>query len=111
MSEQDLNAIAIIVVLTIFLIIYFLPNIIANMRKHSHKVAIFFLNLFTGATGVGWVVSFVWAFFDKPVGRVEGKPTVAQELKELAQLKEQGILAEEEFETKKDKLLNFVHFL
>ena len=110
MSEQDLNntidIIAIVVVLIIFLAIYFLPSIIANVRKHSHKLAIFFLNLFTGATGVGWVAAFVWAFLDKPVVQVEGKPTIAQELKELAQLKEQGIITEEEFETKKNQLLN-----
>ena len=110
MSEQDLaNAIDILIilaVLAVFLTIYFLPSIIANIRKHSHKLAIFFLNLFTGATGVGWVAAFVWAFLDKPVVQVEGKPTIAQELKELAQLKEQGIITEEEFEMKKNKLLN-----
>lgn len=110
MSEQDLtNAIDILIIVAIsavFLTIYFLPSIIANIRKHSHKFAIFFLNLFTGATGVGWIAAFVWAFLDKPVVQVEGKPTIAQELKELAQLKEQGIITEEEFETKKNKLLN-----
>ncbi len=118
MSEQDLNnvidillvivaIIATIIILIISFAIYFLPSIIAKARKHSHKLAIFFLNLFAGATGVGWVVAFVWAFIDKPLVQVEGKPTVAQELKELAQLKEQGIITEEEFETKKNKLLNY----
>ena len=110
MSEQDLtNVIDILIIVAIsvvFLTIYFLPSIIANIRKHSHKLAIFFLNLFAGATGIGWVVAFVWAFLDKPVVQVEGKPTIAQELKELAQLKEQGIITEEEFEMKKNKLLN-----
>lgn len=111
MLNEELNieiGIGILIVLAIILslIIYFLPSIIAKVRNHSHNLAIFFLNLFTGGTGVGWIVAFVWAFIDKPIVQVEGKPTIAQELKELAQLKEQGIITEEEFEIKKNKLLN-----
>ena len=110
MSEQDLtnilDIIIIVIVLTLLLIIYFLPSIIANIRKHSNKLAIFFLNLFTGATGIGWVTSFIWAFIDKSIIQVESKPTVAQELKELSQIKEQGMITQEEFETKKKKLLD-----
>lgn len=110
MEEQVLtniiDIILIVLLFALFIAIYFLPSIIAKARKHSYKLAIFFLNLFLGLTGFGWVAAFVWAFVDKPVVRIEGKPTVAQELKELAQLKEQGIISEEEFETKKNQLLN-----
>ena len=110
MSEQEITNIfdilTIILLLALFLVIYFLPTIIANFRKHSYKLAIFFLNFFTGLTGFGWVAAFVWAFVDKPVVKLESQPTIAQELKELAQLKEQGIITDKEFETKKNKLLN-----
>lgn len=46
----------------ISLVIYFLPFIIALMRNHSQKVAIFFLDLFLGWSFVGWVVALVWSF-------------------------------------------------
>ena len=100
-------------VLIIFLLVitYFIPSIIAYKRNHCHKLAIFFLNFLTGATGIGWVAAFIWAFVDTPVVlneslvQFDGKPTIARELKELAQLKEKGIISEEEFETRKKKLL------
>ncbi len=46
----------------ISLVIYFLPFIIALMRKHPQKVAIFFLDLFLGWSFVGWVIALVWSF-------------------------------------------------
>ena len=107
MSEQDLtniiDAIVIIVVIVLILLIYFLPSVIASFRKHSCRWAIFFLNLFMGFTGFGWVAAFVWAFTNNSTAR---KPTIAEELKELAVLEEQGIITKEEFEIKKSKLLN-----
>lgn len=45
-------------------ILYFLPFIISCRRKHSHKFAILTLNLIMGLSGIGWVASFIWAFYD-----------------------------------------------
>ena len=107
MSEQDLtniiDTVVIIVVIVLILLIYFLPSVVAGFRKHSCRWAIFFLNLFMGFTGFGWVAAFVWAFINNSTAR---KPTIAEELKELAVLEEQGIITKEEFEIKKSKLLN-----
>lgn len=107
MSEQDLtniiDTVVIIAVIALISFIYFLPSVIACIRKHSCRWAIFFLNLFMGFTGFGWVAAFVWAFTNNTIAR---KPTIAEELKELAQLNEQGIITKEEFEIKKSKLLN-----
>ena len=41
--------------------LYFLPAWIAEIRNHPSTTAIFVLNLFLGATGIGWVVAFIWA--------------------------------------------------
>ncbi|HCK4428441.1 superinfection immunity protein [Pseudomonas aeruginosa] len=43
------------------LILYFLPAIIAENRRHHNKGAIIVLNLFLGWTFVGWVAALVWA--------------------------------------------------
>jgi hypothetical protein len=40
---------------------YFIPLIIAIVRKKGNVVAIGALNLFLGWTLVGWVVSLVWS--------------------------------------------------
>lgn len=40
--------------------IYFLPSLIALIRKHHNRYAIFVLNLFLGWSFVGWVVSLSW---------------------------------------------------
>lgn len=42
-------------------VIYFLPWIVAGARKHPNRVPIFILNLFLGATLVGWAVALAWA--------------------------------------------------
>lgn len=51
---------ALIGLLVIFAI-YFLPCIVATLRKHRQQLAIFVLNLLLGWTLVGWVVAMVWA--------------------------------------------------
>jgi hypothetical protein len=43
---------------------YWIPTIVAFVRKHPSKGAIFALNFFLGWSFIGWVVSFVWAVSD-----------------------------------------------
>ncbi len=45
----------------IFLSLYFLPTIIAFIRKKENKISILVLNFFLGWTLIGWVLSLVWA--------------------------------------------------
>jgi hypothetical protein len=40
---------------------YFLPTIVAKLRGSAQSLGIFLVNLFLGATGVGWVLALVWA--------------------------------------------------
>jgi len=53
--------IAELVLLTLVLVIYFLPSFIALLRQHKNKLSIFLLNLFLGWTVLGWVSSLVWS--------------------------------------------------
>ncbi len=48
----------------IILVIYFLPTVIANDRRHNNTMAIAVLNFFLGWTLLGWVISLVWANTD-----------------------------------------------
>ncbi|WMT47814.1 MAG: superinfection immunity protein [Acidithiobacillus caldus] len=41
--------------------LYFLPTILAYLRKKSNLVAIFVMNLLLGWLFVGWVIALVWA--------------------------------------------------
>ena len=40
---------------------YFLPSIIAFIRKKRQKNAIFLLNIFLGWTCIGWIIAIIWA--------------------------------------------------
>ena len=51
-----------IIGLIVILISYFIPTIIALIRKHRDVMAIFVLNLFLGWSLIGWIISLVWAF-------------------------------------------------
>ena len=53
--------IAELVLITLAMLIYFLPSLIALLRQHKNKLAIFLLNLFLGWTIIGWVSSLVWS--------------------------------------------------
>ncbi|MBD3296059.1 MAG: superinfection immunity protein [Candidatus Omnitrophica bacterium] len=59
--EGFLTFILIAALVVISLLIYFLPAYIAGNRNHANATAIFFLNLFFGATGVGWFILLIWA--------------------------------------------------
>ncbi|MDE0178227.1 MAG: superinfection immunity protein [Gammaproteobacteria bacterium] len=51
----------VIVVLAIMLLTYFIPTVVAMVRKHHNTTAIFVLNLFLGWSLLGWVAALVWA--------------------------------------------------
>ena len=60
MQMQELSLVELLVVALIFAL-YFIPTLIAFLRQHKNKLAIFILNLFLGWTVLGWVVSLVWS--------------------------------------------------
>jgi Superinfection immunity protein len=42
-------------------LLYLLPTIIAVLRDHQSRMAIFALNLFFGWTMIGWFIAFIWS--------------------------------------------------
>ncbi len=50
-----------ILVFILSLAFYFMPTIIALVRKKRNALAIFLLNFFLGWTFIGWVVALVWS--------------------------------------------------
>ena len=55
------NLLLALVLISVFLIIYFLPYSIARRRNHPNAGTIFWCNLLFGGTGWGWVICLVWA--------------------------------------------------
>ena len=49
-----------LICMAFMLVLYFLPSMIAYKKKKDFT-AILVLNIFTGWTFVGWVISLVWA--------------------------------------------------
>jgi len=60
MQMQNFTILELLLVVSIFAF-YFLPTLIAFLRQHKNKLAIFLLNLLLGWTVLGWVVSLVWS--------------------------------------------------
>ena len=42
-------------------LLYFLPVIVADRRKHQNTAAIGVINFFLGWTFLGWVLAFAWS--------------------------------------------------
>jgi uncharacterized membrane protein YhaH (DUF805 family) len=49
------------------LLLYFLPTILAAVRRHHNILGVFLLNFFLGWTVIGWIVALVWAMSAPPV--------------------------------------------
>ena len=60
MQMQNFGLLEMLLVILIFTS-YFLPTLIAFLRRHKNKLAIFLLNLLLGWTVLGWVISLVWS--------------------------------------------------
>lgn len=99
--------------------LYLLPTYEAWARKHKSFSSIALLNIFLGWTLLGWVGALVWACKSQ-VQEVEvvhsyastptptptpQAPNLTDELRKLAQLRDDGILSESEFQAQKAKLL------
>jgi len=57
---QDLSLLELGLITSIF-ILYFLPFLIASLRRHKNVLAIFFLNLALGWTFLGWIAALIWS--------------------------------------------------
>ncbi len=58
-----------IFVLLFLVLPYFLPTVIAALRKKHSVLAILVLNLLLGWTLIGWVVALIWACTTQDVDR------------------------------------------
>lgn len=95
----------ILILLVVLLPIFFLPTFIALKKNHPYKIPIILINILGSALwGLGWFVALVWCFI-MPSQSSKNSLSSADEIRKLNELKEKGIITEEEFETKKTALL------
>ena len=101
-------------IIALIILIYFIPTVLA-WDKHNFW-SIFTLNLLLGWSFIGWVVALVWALSkDEQIVKLEqNEPntfnpktniSISDEIIKLNELKEKGILTDEEFNKEKKKLL------
>jgi len=50
-----------LILVAVFVILYFMPVIVARVRSAKSFAAIAIINIFLGWTFVGWVVALAWA--------------------------------------------------
>lgn len=51
-----------IIIIIGFIVLYFLPTIVASTTNNVNVSSILVINLFLGWTLIGWVVALAWAF-------------------------------------------------
>ena len=47
--------------LTMLVVMYWLPTIVAVLRQAHSALGVFLLNLFLGWTGIFWILALVWS--------------------------------------------------
>jgi T4 superinfection immunity protein/putative oligomerization/nucleic acid binding protein len=62
-SDDNTGAVFAFVIfgLLLFLVIFFLPTIVAFNRVHPNRGVILAVNAFLGGTGIVWVICLIWA--------------------------------------------------
>lgn len=61
------DALLSVVLIGLGLLVFFVPTIIAVLRKHHNTAAIVMMNLLGGLfCGIGWIVALVWCFTSPP---------------------------------------------
>ncbi|MBK5518426.1 superinfection immunity protein [Pseudomonas sp. TH10] len=102
-----------IILFFLAIIVYFVPAIVACYRVHHNTTSIMLTNIFLGWTGIGWIAALVWAASSTAMAK-EILPSIAAttpgdkytEIDRISQLKDRGILSEQEFQAEKAKLLS-----
>lgn len=92
--------------LFVWVFISFLPTIIALYKNHTNKISIIIINVFLGFTIIGYFVALIWAIKNEESQSIIQPKNISTELLQLKQLKDSGIITEEEFELQKNKILN-----
>jgi len=92
------------------LCIYLFPSMIAGKRDHHAFTGIFLINILVGWTVIGWIVCLIWAYSrveKKPVKTkaIKTAPSLSEELEKLGEMKEKGLISEDEFKQGKEKIL------
>ena len=60
-TRSLLGDILVVIISFLLIMLYFLPSIVAAMRENTNFKTIFVVNLFTGWTIYGWVLSLAWS--------------------------------------------------
>ncbi|MBG8556154.1 superinfection immunity protein [Hymenobacter guriensis] len=91
--------------------IYFLPAIIGRNHRQSGSIAL--LNLLLGWTIIGWIAALIWSvstptpvIVQQAPPAPKENPSVADELLKLSQLRDTGVLSEEEYQQQRTKALS-----
>lgn len=117
--EQLLQIIFIFLGLGLALPVYLIPSIIATRKKKNSAGAIIAVNLALGWTFLGYLLALVWALTnDKkeqqiviqstptPTPPVAPEKSLEEQLLELRELVDKGLLTEEEYSSKRAKILS-----
>lgn len=106
---EETSPLAGFALLMLAFVAYFLPAFIASHRKHPNAASIFLIDLFLGWTFLGWLVALVWSA--SAIKKTSEQAVTVQAddkyktLERLGDLKERGLIAEDEYQKEKLKLL------
>ena len=100
---------------------YFLPTIVAVGLRHPMFMGVALINTVAGWTGLGWIISFVWAcsrpkspekiihlIQPPPLPQVSQNKRIEIQLESLAQLRDRKVISEEEYLAQRTRILDSV---
>lgn len=95
-----------IALLGILFPLYMLPTKVARKKEHEQIKVIVWLNGVLGCTVICWIAMIIWANSEKNAVQVISQElSLTDKLEEIKKLQQQGLITEEEFESKKKQLL------
>ena len=102
-TAKDSGGSSFLMLILMGIMLYFIPTIIAILKKKPNKLAISALNFFLGWSIIGWVVALVWSLSNNSSNQsiIITQPAVPAnsdkfgELEKLNNLLEKGVISQE----------------
>ena len=61
-ADDNSGVVTVVLIIgVLFVLIYFIPTIVAFRKSHPNRWVILALNVFLGTTGIVWIICLIWA--------------------------------------------------
>ncbi len=86
--------------------LYMYPTKVARTNGHNQAIVITWINAIFGVTLIFWLAMLIWANQGGNTKKAIGETSLKDKLSELQKLKDENLIAQEEFDAKRKEIID-----